>query len=319
VGDRAATNRAVARSPVRPEAVERKERIVNDDHRHAKRFAEVLGRRMAYVEAGSGDPVVFLHGNPTSSYLWRNVIPHVAPFGRCIAPDLIGMGDSDKLDDSGSGSYRFVEHRAYLDALLVSLGADERVVFVVHDWGSALGFDWASRHPAAVRGLAYMEAIVCPLHWEDWPPAAREVFEGLRSPAGEEMVLQKNVFVERILPGSVQRDLGEDEMAEYRRPFAEPGESRRPTLTWPREIPIDGHPADVSAIVASYAQWLAGSAVPKLFVNAEPGAILTGRQRALCRAWPNQHEVTVAGIHFLQEDSPAEIGRAIADWLAGLP
>jgi haloalkane dehalogenase len=273
---------------------------------------------MAYVEEGAGDPIVFLHGNPTSSYLWRNVIPHVGPLGRCIAPDLVGMGDSDPLPDSGPGRYRFVDHRRCLDGLLEALDVRERVTFVVHDWGSALGFDWANRHRAAVTGLAYMEAIVRPVTWAQWPDAARRVFQGFRSEAGESMVLERNVFVEAVLPGSILRKLTDEEMAEYRRPFLEPGERRRPTLTWPREIPIEGEPADVTEIVGGYAEWLSASPVPRLFVNADPGAILTGGQREFCRTWPNQREVTVRGSHFIQEDSPDEIGSAIADWLASI-
>jgi haloalkane dehalogenase len=281
-----------------------------------KRRATALGHQMAYVEVGQGRPIVLLHGNPTSSYLWRNVLPHLAGLGRCIAPDLIGMGDSDKLPGAGPASYTFAEHRDHLDALLEALGVERDVVLVVHDWGSALGFDWANRHRDAVAGIAYMEAIVRPLTWEEWPEAARSVFQGFRSPAGESMALERNVFVERVLPGSVLRPLTDAEMAEYRRPFAEPGEGRRPTLTWPRQVPIDGEPPDVSAIAASYAEWLAASPVPKLLVSAEPGAILTGAQLELCRSWPNQREVTVTGGHFLQEDSPDEIGRAIATWIA---
>ncbi|TMC03211.1 MAG: haloalkane dehalogenase [Chloroflexi bacterium] len=283
--------------------------------RDRKRRVAVDGLSMAYVEDGAGDPVVFLHGNPTSSYLWRNVIPHVAPLGRCIAPDLIGMGDSDPLPDSGPGRYRFVDHRHYLDGLLDALEVRQNVTFVVHDWGSALGFDWANRHRDAVAAIAYMEAIVRPVTWADWPEAARRVFQGFRSPAGESLVLERNVFVENVLPGSVLRTLTDEEMAEYRRPFLEPGERRRPTLTWPREIPLEGEPADVAEIVAAYQEWLPASPVPKLFVNAEPGAILTGDQREFCRTWANQREVTVRGNHFVQEDSPDEIGRAIADWL----
>jgi haloalkane dehalogenase len=270
---------------------------------------------MAYVEEGAGDPVVFLHGNPTSSYLWRHVIPHVAPLGRCIAPDLVGMGDSDPLPDSGPGRYRFVDHRRYLDGLLEALDVRENVTFVVHDWGSALGFDWANRHRDAITGLTYMEAIVRPVTWAEWPEAARVVFQGFRSDAGESMVLERNLFVETVLPRSILRALTDEEMAEYRRPFLEPGERRRPTLTWPREIPIDGEPADVHEIVSGYSAWLSAAAVPKLFVNAEPGAILVDGQREFCRAWPNQTEVAVRGIHFVQEDSPDEIGRAIAGWL----
>jgi haloalkane dehalogenase len=292
--------------------------MIAADERYPKKFATVLGSKMAYVEVGAGDPIVFLHGNPTSSYLWRNVIPHLEGQGRCIAPDLIGMGDSDKLEPSGPDRYTFVEHRRHLDALLESLGVREGVCLVVHDWGAALGFDWANRHRDAVKGVAYMEAIVRPVSWEEWPDAARKVFQGFRSPAGEQMVLENNVFVERVLPGSILRTLGDAEMQVYRRPFAEPGESRRPTLTWPRQIPIDGEPADVTRIVKSYADWLAESPLPKLFVNAEPGAILTGGQREFCRGWPQQQEVTVKGVHFVQEDSPDEIGEAVAKWRAGL-
>ena len=280
-----------------------------------KRRIDIAGVPMAYVHVGEGDPIVFLHGNPTSSYLWRNVMPHVVPLGRCIAPDLVGMGDSGKLPEPSASSYTFVEHRRYLDGLLDELGIDHAVTLVVHDWGSALGFDWANRHRDAVAGIVYMEAIVRPLRWEEWPPRARSIFEGLRSSAGEEMVLEKNLFVEAVLPASVIRSMTAEEMAEYRRPFAEPGESRRPTLTWPRQIPIDGEPGDVHEIVASYADWLATSDVPKLLVVADPGAILVGGQLEFCRRWPNQREVTVAGNHFLQEDSPDEIGMAIATWI----
>ena len=281
-----------------------------------KRTIEVLGHHMAYVEAGAGDPIVLLHGNPTSSFLWRSVIPHLAPLGCCIAPDLIGMGDSDKLEGSGPGSYRFVEHRRYLDAFLDAVGITEKVTLVLHDWGSALGFDWAARHPGSVTAIAYMEAIVCPFTWDDWPDAARDIFQAFRSPAGEELILERNLFVDAVLPASIQRQLTDAEMAEYRRPFARPGEDRRPTLTWPREIPVDGEPADVVEIVERYGAWLAASShVRKLFVNADPGAILTGRQRQLCRSWPNQTEITVPGIHFIQEDSGDQIGTAIASWL----
>jgi haloalkane dehalogenase len=288
----------------------------------SKSYATIHGKQMAYHESGDGGPgddaIVFLHGNPTSSYLWRDVIPHVrdgarAPL-RCIAPDLIGMGDSDKLDDAGPDSYRFVEHRHYLDGLLDHLELGDRVTFVVHDWGSALGFDWVNRHRDRVAGIAYMEAIVRPLGWDDWPADARRFFQALRSPAGEEMVLDKNLFVEAILPASILRTLDAEEMAEYRRPFAVPGEGRRPTVTWPREIPIEGEPADVTTIVQAYADWLASSDIPKLFVNADPGSILVGPQREFCRTWPNQTEVTVAGNHFVQEDSGTEIGQAVAAW-----
>lgn len=280
---------------------------------YQRKRTKVLDSDMAYVDTGSGDPVVFLHGNPTSSYLWRNVIPRVAQAHRCLAPDLIGMGDSGK---NPAGSYRFVDHARYLDAWFEALGLTRNVTLVVHDWGSALGFYWAHRHPERVKALAYMEAVVQPLRWATWPEAARQILQALRSPAGEEMVLQKNTFVERILPASVLRKLSDEEMAVYRRPYLEAGESRRPTLTWPRQIPIDGEPADVTRIVDAYAAWLARSDIPKLFVNADPGAILTGQQREFCRSWPNQTEVTVRGNHFVQEDSPAEIAQAIVEFLS---
>ena len=280
---------------------------------HPRRRARVLDTELAYVDTGRGKPVVFLHGNPTSSYLWRNVIPHVSGSHRCLAPDLVGMGESGKAP---AGSYRFADHQRYLDAWFDALELSRDVTLVVHDWGSALGFHWARRHPERVRALVYMEAIVRPLTWAEWPEPARKVFQAMRSPAGEEMVLEKNVFVERILPLSVLRGLTDAEMAVYRKPYVEPGESRRPTLTWPRQIPIDGEPADVVSIVGEYARWLATSALPKLFVNADPGVILTGAQRDLCRTWPQQDEVTVRGSHFIQEDSPHEIGRALAGFLS---
>ena len=273
---------------------------------------------MTYVEMGKGDPIVFLHGNPTSSYLWRNIMPHLKRLGRCIAPDLVGMGDSEKIPNSDSATYRYVQHRQYLDAFFELIGVNENVTFVVHDWGSALGFDWATRHPDHMKGIAYMEAIVTPVGWVDWPEAARSVFQAMRSDAGEGMVLEKNFFVERILPSSIMRELTDNEMTAYRRPFEKPGEDRRPTLTWPREIPIDGEPADVQEIVQRYAARMAEWDLPKLFINADPGSILVGRQRDLCRAWPNQTEVTVPGTHFIQEDSPDLIGEALASWYEGL-
>ena len=280
-----------------------------------KAYLTVHGKRMAVHDVGTGDPVVFLHGNPTSSYLWRNVVPHLSGLARCVVPDLIGQGDSDKLDAPGPGSYTFVEHREYLDGLLDRLDLGDRVTLVVHDWGSALGFDWASRHRDRVAGIAYMEALVRPVTWDEWPEAARSIFQAMRSDAGEQIVLEKNFFVEAILPSSILRPLEGAELAEYRRPFLRPGEDRRPTLSWPRQIPVDGEPSDVVAIVEEYAAFLAGSPLPKLFVNAEPGSILVGAQREFCRTWPNQTEVTVPGLHFVQEDSPDLIGAAIAEWL----
>ena len=279
---------------------------------YTRRRVKVLDSEMAYVDVGVGDPVVFLHGNPTSSYLWRNVIPHVERSGRCLAPDLIGMGDSGK---NPNGSYRFVDHARYLDAWFDTMGLTKDVTLVIHDWGSALGFHWAQRHPEYVKALVYMEAIVRPLSWDEWIPTATKMFKAIRSPDGEEIILQKNFFIERLLPASVLRGLTPEEMEVYRRPYLEAGEVRRPMLTWPRQIPLDGEPADVVAIVESYAKWLSTSRIPKLFINADPGMILVGGQRNFCRTWPNQQEVTVKGLHFIQEDSPAEIGQAVATFL----
>ncbi len=282
---------------------------------HPRQRINTRGVEISYVDTGQGDPIVFLHGNPTSSYLWRNIIPYTKPLGRCLAPDLMGMGDSGP---SPNGEYRFADHSALLDKWFEDMSLNRNITLVIHDWGSALGFHWAKRYPERVKGIVYMEAIVRPVSWEEWPDAARQVFQGFRSPAGEDMVLEKNVFVERVLPGSVLRQLTDKEMEVYRRPFLETGESRRPTLTWPRDIPIDGEPADVVQLVSEYAEWLSSSPIPKLFINAEPGAILSGSQREFCRTWPNQKEVTVKGSHFIQEDSPTEIGQAISEWYGKL-
>jgi len=286
--------------------------------RYEKRRIDVGGLAMAAVEVGEGDPIVFLHGNPTSSFLWRNVIPHVERLGRCIAPDLIGFGDSDKLTGSGPGSYRFVENRLYLDRLLDALGVAERVTLVLHDWGSGLGFDWARRHPNSVAGIAYLEANVAPRSWSQLSVEGRTFFERLRSEEGEHMALTENVFIETGLPGGVIRDLTDAELAEYRRPFITPGEGRRPTLTWPREIPFDGEPSDVHRIVADYSTWLANSSVPKLLINVSDGDTLRGELLELARTFPNQTEVSVVGGHFAQEDSPHEIGAALAQWIPTL-
>ena len=278
---------------------------------HPRKRIAVEDSEMSYVDTGGDGPMtVFLHGNPTSSYLWRNVIKEVAPVARCLAPDLIGMGDSG---ESSSG-YRFVDHRRYLDAWFDAVVGDRPVFLVIHDWGSGLGFHWARRHPEQVTGIAYMEAIVRPLEsWDDWAEAARKIFQAIRSPAGEDIILEKNVFVERILPSSIIRKLGDEEMKRYGARFTEPGESRRPTLTWPRQIPIGGEPRDVHDIVEAYSKWLqASDSVPKLFINADPGIVLIGPQREFARQLPNQEEITVKGLHFIQEDSPAEIGEAVA-------
>lgn len=280
-----------------------------------KKYLTINGLNLAYLDFGAGDPIVFLHGNPTSSYLWRNIMPSLSSQRRCVALDLIGMGDSAKLPDSGAASYTLTDHYEFVCEALAQLNIAHNVVLVMHDWGSALGFHWANQNRASIAGLCYMEAIVRPLSWNEFPDAARSIFQGFRSAAGEDLILNKNYFVERVLPGSILRELTEEEMAEYRRPFLSPGEDRRPTLSWPRQIPLDGEPEDVVEIVAAYAAWLQASEVPKLFINAEPGALLLGNQREFCRSWPNQTEVTVSGNHFIQEDSPAEISAAISNWL----
>lgn len=285
---------------------------------HSSQFIEVLGKKMAYVELGdpNGRPIVFQHGNPTSSYLWRNIMPHVAHLGRCIAIDLIGMGNSQKLEDSGPKSYHFDEQNRYFRAALEALGIDQNIVFVIHDWGSALGFHYAAEHPERVSGICYMEGIVRPIpSFDDWPEDARNIFQAFRSPAGEEVVLEKNIFVEGVLPASIIRDLSDEEMAVYRAPYLQAGEDRRPTLSWPRQIPIANEPENVTEIVQNYADAMAQSPIPKLFINAEPGSILTGAAREFCRHWPHQREVTVSGLHFIQEDSPHEIGMALKLWM----
>ncbi len=289
---------------------------MSNEFKSRKQFAAIHGLKMAYIDEGEGDPIVFLHGNPTSSYLWRNIMPHLKGRGRLIAPDLIGMGDSDKLPNSNAESYQFVEHKKYLFALLEHLNVNQNVILVIHDWGSALGFHWAHQNPNAVKGIAFMEGIAAAAKsLDNMPEGFARLLQGLRSEVGEEMILEKNIFVEHILKGSILRDLTKEEMAEYRRPFANAGEDRRPTLTWPRQIPIAGEPEDVTQIVTEYAKWLQRSLTPKLFVNAEPGALMTGKARDFVRTFPNLTEVTVAGNHFIQEDSPDEIGTAIADWL----
>ena len=283
-----------------------------------KKKITINNKTMSFIDEGEGDAIIFQHGNPTSSYLWRNVMPHLEGQGRLIACDLIGMGDSEKLTNSGPDSYNYFEHRDFLFTLLEELNIGKQVVFVIHDWGSALGFDWSFQNQERVQGIAYMEGIVKPVTWDEWPENATKVFQGFRSEAGESMVLDKNIFVERVLPSSIMRELSEEEMDEYRRPFLNPGEDRRPTLSWPRQIPIQGEPKEVVEVVESYSKWLSSSDLPKLFINADPGSILTGKQREFCRSWPNQEEVTVKGTHFMQEDSPDEIGKAVSRFVSKL-
>ncbi|EKE07794.1 MAG: hypothetical protein ACD_17C00514G0003 [uncultured bacterium] len=288
------------------------------EERYSKHKITIHGLQMAYVDEGKGDPILFLHGNPSSSYEWRNVIPHLVDMGRCIAPDLIGMGDSDKLPNSGPSSYRFIEHRKYLDRFLKALNVQNRITLVLHDWGSALGFDWAYRHSQSIHAIAYMESFVKPIDsWDEWPEEAIALFQTIRSGGGEELVLDKNFVIENILPAAVLRKLSDAEMDVYRRPFKNPGESRRPTLTWPREIPIAGKPHDVHQIIETYGKWLSSSHIPKLFIEAIPGAMFQSH-RNFAKTWPNQTHVNVRGGHFVSEDSPDETGTAIAAWLKKL-
>lgn len=283
--------------------------------RSKKKFVAVHDRRMAYVEMGEGRPIVFQHGNPTSSYLWRHVMPALSHFGRCIAIDLIGMGDSDKLPESGAGRYTFVEHRHYWEAALDALGIETDVTFVLHDWGTALGFDWCSRHPAAVRAVCHMEGIVQELRWDEWPAEATDIFRIFRSSAGEAAVLQENLFLEAVFPSAMLRKLSDEEMNAYRAPYLEPGEGRRPMLTWPRQLPLDGDPADVCAIVKSYGAYMQAAPFPKLMIAGDPGMIMNGRAGDFAKTWVNQRHAVVKGVHFLQEDSAQEIASAVADWL----
>ena len=282
------------------------------------KYRDVKGSQLAYVDEGEGDAVVFAHGNPTSSYLWRNVMPHLEGLGRLVAADMIGMGGSDKLIPSGPDRYSYAEQRDYLFALWDSLDLGGNVILVLHDWGSVVGFDWASQHRDRVQGIAFMEGIVTQPRWTDFPDDVVTMFQGFRSPAGEHMVLEQNLWIEGVLPALIQRQLSDEEMNHYRLPFASPGEDRRPTLSWPRQLPVEGDPADVTAIVTEYGQWLAGSDVPKLFINAEPGEIINGRVREIIRTWPSLTETTVSGRHFIQEDSPDEIGQAIAQFVRRL-
>ncbi len=282
-----------------------------------KKKITINNKVMSYIDEGEGDAIIFQHGNPTSSYLWRNIMPYLEGQGRLIACDLIGMGDSEKITNSGSKSYSYFEHREFLFELLEKLNIGKNVIFVIHDWGSVLGFDWCFQNQDRTQGIVYMEGIAKPVTWEEWPEGGKKVFQGFRSEAGESMVLDKNIFVERVLPSSIIRELSEEEMNEYRRPFLNAGEDRRPTLSWPRQIPIDGEPEDVTQVVQEYSSWLSQSKTPKLFINAEPG-FFSENQREFCRSLPAQKEVTVKGLHFLQEDSPKEIGEAILDFVSQL-
>lgn len=271
-------------------------------------------KHIAYIEKGSGEPIVFLHGNPTSSYLWRNITPYLETAGRCISIDLIGMGDSEKLDNPDTNSYRFEEHFFYIEQVIRKLTDGQKITLVLHDWGSALGFNWSYKYPELVKGIAYMEAIVKELSWDEWNDKSKGIFQGFRSDAGEYLVLEKNYFIEKVLFGSIIRTLNDEEKKEYRRPFIEPGENRRPMLSWPREIPIDGEPENVCRIVNNYSNWMQENDIPKFFINADPGAIIQGTVRDFCRTWKNQREITVKGLHFIQEDSADEIGKALSKW-----
>ncbi|MDG2002076.1 MAG: haloalkane dehalogenase [Novosphingobium sp.] len=282
-----------------------------------KKYLDIDGYRMAYIDEGEGDAIVFQHGNPTSSYLWRNIMPHCEGLGRLIACDLIGMGDSDKLSPSGPDRYGYIEQRDFLFRLWDKLKLGDRVIFVIHDWGSVLGFDWANQHRERVQGICYMESIVQPVKIDPTTKHATSA-SGIRTEQGEIMMLENNAFVEQRMPMSIIRTLSEPEMDEYRRPFRNPGEDRRPTLSWPRQVPLASQPNEVTPIVEDYGNWLSASDTPKLLVKAEPGVLIKGPAYDFCRSWPNQREVEVAGLHFIQEDSPDAIGKALADFVREL-
>ena len=283
------------------------------------KYSDVKGSRMAYIDEGAGDAILFQHGQPTSSYVWRNVLPQLEGMGRLIACDFIGMGGSDKLDPSlGPSRYRLATYRNYLFDLWDQLDLGDRVVLVLDDWGAVLGFDWARHNSHRVQGIVHMEAIAAPLDWSDLPDYAHPLFKALRSPEGERMVLEENIFVEKILPQAILRQFTEDELNVYRQPFRNAGEDRRAMLSWPRSLPIGGVPTDVNQVVSKNESWLAQSDLPKLFINGEPGTLARGRLREIIRRWPNQTEVTVKGRKLLQEDSPDEIGAAIANFVQRL-
>ena len=287
--------------------------LISEDMPFTKKFADVKGKQIAYIDEGKGDPIVLIHGNPTSSFLWRNVIPELTDFGRVIVPDLIGHGDSEKLNtDKWPEQYNLESAYSFVDGLLQQVNSDKNVTLVLHDWGSAIGFLWAMRHPKSVKGVAYMEAIVKPMKWTDWPETATGIFKGFRSEKGEDLILNRNLFIEAVLPGSIIRTLSNSEMDAYRAPYLKPTH-RQPMLSWPRQIPLDGSPVNVVNLVKQYGTFMLNSQIPKLFINADPGSILVGRPREFCRSWPNQKEITVTGLHFIQEDSPNEIGEAVAN------
>ena len=283
-----------------------------------KKYIEVNNKKMAYVDEGNGDTFLFLHGNPTSSYLWRNIAPHVEDLGRVVIPDLIGMGDSDKLDGVDNEGYKYHGQYGYLTELFDQLDLGNNIHLIIHDWGSAMGFQFARENPDRIKSITYMEAIVMPLTWEQWPDAATKIFGLFRSEAGEELVLEKNFFVERILLADSATGYTDEEKAEYIRPFINAGEDRRPTLTWPRQIPLDGDPSEVVEEVRKNSEFHKDSEIPKLFINADPGSILVGEQREFARTWKNQTEVTVSGNHFVQEDSSEEIGSALRNFVKAL-
>ena len=280
------------------------------------RFAEVNGSRMHYIDEGEGDPILFLHGNPTSSYLWRNIIPDVTSTARAIAPDLIGMGKSDKP----AIDYRFLEHSTYVEGFIEALGL-ENITLVIHDWGSALGFHYARRHEDNVKAIAFMEAILAPVpRWDDFPPNFQQLFKMFRTPeVGWDMIVNQNFFVEKILPGAVVRTLSEEEMNRYREPFLEV-DSRKPLWRWPNEIPIEGEPAEVVEVVSRYNLWLQETELPKLMFYGTPGALMTAPVVGWAsQAFKNLTAVDVGeGIHFVQEDAPQLIGQGLASWYGAL-
>lgn len=286
---------------------------------YEKKKIEIDGLAMAAVDAGDGDPIVFLHGNATSSYMWRNILPHCEGLGRLIAIDNIGQGDSDKLPDSGPTSYLLKEHQHFIDRTLDALGVTENVTLVMHDWGGTLGLTWARAHADRIKGLAFCEAILRDHpSWDEYPEALRGGLRRVRGPEGREMVMEDNFFVERIFTAGVMRDIEAETMAEIRRPYLGAPENRRPTLSWVRQIPVEGQPAFVAELVEDLSDWMAETPTPKLFIRAEPGQIMFEKDIDMIATWPALTTAMVKGLHHPQEDSPDDIGRAIAEWYRGI-
>ncbi len=280
------------------------------------KFVDVHGAKMHYIDVGEGDPILFLHGNPTSSYLWRNIIPHLSSQGRCIAPDLIGMGKSDHPDLP----YRYDDHYRYVSGFISALGIGSNLTLVIHDWGSALGFRWAHEHESGVKAIAFMEAMVRTMSLADLPGSLRVAFRMMRSPGiGWLMISVANIFVKKMLPDLTHAKMSPEALAYYAAAFPTVA-SRKAVRQWPAEVPLDGSPADNATVVEAYREWLTRTEVPKLLFHGNAGVAIKDAEVAWCRENLSNLEVVDLGegIHFLQETHPEKIGRALSKWYAGL-